>query len=733
MKKIDLRHASRNFPTMTQFEILDSLQWEISRLSTVNHPNCVQFHGIYQNQPNTRTYIVMEFCDGGTLQGVLKKSPSLSKRWQWSMEVSQGLAYLHGQGIIHRDLKSENVLLDTLGCAKLADLGVSQVDSLVENKTAIVVDQGLQDQRFIAPENVSQPRLSNQATDIYALGLVFWQIISGGVPQLPRSLGAGFLSAWSDGSIVERESIPSDCPLSYHKLIMDCWNNSPELRPNVQRIIEDLSGMGEELNHGEPKLFVYCQKLERFVYPKKLEGLYYLAPYVTQFQVTEPIETYWSTYETNQKSSSGNPPLDLFETFKNFLNEKEQRVLLFFGGSGLGKSLSTFLFAIDILKDWWNYLNQDGKKPNYLPLFIRPALNSWNFSELKGAFSKVIDFWGLGKLDVPFLIIIDGYDECAGNHSHLYNLPQHLGLPDHLECKLIITCRPAIFPKDKLMDYFSFQKTLQVYYFLPFKTTQILSYVSKKLGWTEKTREDYQVQLENSPSLRGILRNPFVLSLFVESWSTVSKRNFKQLKKHQIYDCFLEHWISSYKHLLSKNVHKILVGEFGNLQESFTSFASEIAFLAFKNNNIVLDPKVTVHSAWSSLEALILKDSDLTYSNPDFDLKLMKINQPDNFSASYLERRGSEPPVLIRLEKEGSITYHCYSALKDGSNQILDITLTKESEDLFSDCDKESIIRLSIHQNADLYVKISQLSKLKVSRRSVLTKTDYIQLKNSHL
>src|SRR5687767_6540547 len=64
LKNIDLAHAKKTFPSLTKAEMLESLQWEVSRLSTVSHPNCVQFYGTYQNKKG-RMYVVMEYCKGG--------------------------------------------------------------------------------------------------------------------------------------------------------------------------------------------------------------------------------------------------------------------------------------------------------------------------------------------------------------------------------------------------------------------------------------------------------------------------------------------------------------------------------------------------------------------------------------------------------------------------------------------------------------------------------------------
>lgn len=158
--------------------ILEAIQWEIVCSSLVCHPNVVQFYGAYEDTDTL--YLVTELCERGNLEQILKnkeKPITWAERWKWSLESAFGLFKLHQQGIIHRDLKADNILVNQHGQAALADLGVAQVDAFLQQDESPLVGRGVQSRRFKAPEVILNWAESTKESDIYAFGLVLWQIV----------------------------------------------------------------------------------------------------------------------------------------------------------------------------------------------------------------------------------------------------------------------------------------------------------------------------------------------------------------------------------------------------------------------------------------------------------------------------------------------------------------------------------------------------------------------------
>ena len=602
LKQIDLNHAIKKLDgNVSRAEVKEAMQWEVARLSTVSHPNLVQFYGLYQDGNEGYTYMVMEFCEGGTVQKALQKDVAWPQRWQWALQISEALAYLHQEGVLHRDLKAENILLDKQGRAKLADLGVAQVDALLQETEARVVATGFQDRRFIAPENISNETVSSKATDVYALGLVLWQLVTGSEPKnLGKTNYLNYLNQWKAGDRIERETIPNDCPEGIKQVILKCWEHNPDDRPTAQGVIAKLAALGPELAPQHYPLVTAAQKLEQLVHPKRKEMLAYIPPFVTQYSVDESIETYWNRVEAAKakegtteaevakvkEETNTNPPLTLAETFKEFIEKPNANTLLLLGEAGLGKTLTTYQWGDQLLEQWWAHINTGSLASAYFPLFIRPELPTWSHAGIKGAFQKVVSKYNLPKGIQP-LVFIDGYDELQLD-AEPTNLVEHLGLPELGHPKLIVSCRPRTVEQNAQEARFGFKGALTTRHFLPFSLDQLLGYLQQELSWEEKVYQDYKNTLGNVESVRTVLRNPFVLQLFKQSWETLSQRPLAELNRWQIYEGFMEHIIQANKTLLPIKVQKWLQGGHPNLLTSYQTFISEVAWQSFQQKGITL-------------------------------------------------------------------------------------------------------------------------------------------------
>ena len=617
LKRIDFEHARQRLD-LSEEEVAEALQWEVARLAAVRHPNLVHFYGVCHKDGTP--YLVMELCDRGSLRSALQKDKDAipaSRLWQWMLEITQGLAYLHSQGILHRDLKAENILIDQHGKAKLADLGVAQVDALLEVSEAQAVRQGLQDTNFIAPENVGagRHRLSSKATDIYALGLVFWQMVShGAAPDSWDKLAQGDVQ-YAAVKAGHRMPIPDNCPSPIKELILSCWHVRPQERATIADVLQRLQCMAPAL-HPDHALVSLAEHLEQALYGKREDARHYVPSHITRQRIEGPIERYWQRWEQSAtRGAMANAPLELQGELDAFTADPASGTLLLLGESGLGKSLGTYVMADRIQQQWWRHFADPDRhpKPPYMPVFIRAHAAGWSYPALKYAYADIARRYGFEPGQVAPLVFVDGYDECRMEEGQPGNLVDHLGLPPG--AKLIVTCRPDTVPEEQLRERFGFKGQLRTCHYLSFNSSQLLAYLKEHLGWDEATHRQYQAKLQGSADMRAALRNPFVLYLLWQSWETVSKQPLEQLTRSQIYAGFIEHMVNAGRSLLDKEVQQQLQAGHDALAPSFQAFARQVALLACQDHGITLPVARAdeTGSAWARLEELVRQEARQRY------------------------------------------------------------------------------------------------------------------------
>lgn len=155
---------------------------EAKALARLNHPHIVTIHDI--GQANGLYYIVMEYIDGANLRQMIN-AQSLSPQQILALvpQLCEALQYAHDEGIVHRDIKPENILVDKRGRAKVADFGLAKIlgDQLVHTSLT-ATQQVMGTLRYMAPEQMLGARDVDHRADLYALGVVFYELLTGDLP-----------------------------------------------------------------------------------------------------------------------------------------------------------------------------------------------------------------------------------------------------------------------------------------------------------------------------------------------------------------------------------------------------------------------------------------------------------------------------------------------------------------------------------------------------------------------
>uniref|UniRef100_A0A8C2TB30 mitogen-activated protein kinase kinase kinase n=1 Tax=Coturnix japonica TaxID=93934 RepID=A0A8C2TB30_COTJA len=209
-------------------KVRDQNETDIKHLRKLKHPNIIAFKGVCTQAP---CYcIIMEFCAQGQLYEVLragrKVTPSLLV--DWSMGIAGGMNYLHLHKIIHRDLKSPNMLITYDDVVKISDFGTSK--ELIDKSTKMSFAGTV---AWMAPEVIRNEPVSEKV-DIWSFGVVLWELLTGEIPYKDVDSSA---IIWGVGSNSLHLPVPSGCPDGFKVLLRQCWNSKPRNRPSFRQIL----------------------------------------------------------------------------------------------------------------------------------------------------------------------------------------------------------------------------------------------------------------------------------------------------------------------------------------------------------------------------------------------------------------------------------------------------------------------------------------------------------------
>src|SRR5262249_32719661 len=155
---------------------------EARALAKLNHPNIVSVYD--SGKAGDLYYFVMEFIDGVNLRQLLRTGHLLPREaLQIVPQICDALQFAHDEGIVHRDIKPENILLDKRGRVKIADFGIAKLLGAKPAEFTLTGPwQVMGTAHYMAPEQMAKPQEVDHRADIYSLGVVFYELLTGQLP-----------------------------------------------------------------------------------------------------------------------------------------------------------------------------------------------------------------------------------------------------------------------------------------------------------------------------------------------------------------------------------------------------------------------------------------------------------------------------------------------------------------------------------------------------------------------
>ncbi len=215
---------------------MKSLKLETSLAISLFHPNIVRIFGTLQME-NGFMGIVMEWADQGSLGGKMK-SLTFSQKVRVSLDICDGVAYLHAQKIAHRDLKPDNILLfGTEPKAKISDFGTSKVIQTMITNTSMAGTP-----KYAAPELMEQGLQFGRSVDVFSLAIIFYELFSG-LDSFPgcKTIVQVVTAILKD----KRPDFPSGFPDSIKDVIRKGWSKDQKDRPDVKAFWTELKKLDE--------------------------------------------------------------------------------------------------------------------------------------------------------------------------------------------------------------------------------------------------------------------------------------------------------------------------------------------------------------------------------------------------------------------------------------------------------------------------------------------------------
>ena len=295
---------------MRNAELVERFKQEARLQASLIHPNIVALHTFFMHE--NMLYMVMEYAQGITLKEVIKQKGKLdeSTAKHLMLQILEGVGFAHQKGIVHRDLKPSNIMIDSNLDVKIMDFGIAKV---LGDRGMTKTGTKMGTLYYMSPEQVKAEKDIDQRTDIYSLGIIYYEMLTGKVPfNTDTESDFEVMREIVDGNTATRIRNLNTLSLNVKNIIskmttnqknsryITCYNCSEEIKGNgtVNNIIKtpepkiqiiEKPKTIEKPNLIEPEM-VYVEKGSFTRYSNKLKEEYVITLdsfYIGKYQVTQ--------------------------------------------------------------------------------------------------------------------------------------------------------------------------------------------------------------------------------------------------------------------------------------------------------------------------------------------------------------------------------------------------------------------------------------------------------------
>ncbi|OMJ81088.1 hypothetical protein SteCoe_18499 [Stentor coeruleus] len=212
-------------------KLIKLIQKEVNILKTLNHPNIIKYYQTDLDIHNNEISIIIEYASNGNLQTFVSEFKPLSHKvlQRFTREILMALSYMHGKGIIHRDLKCSNILIAEDSSIKLSDFGLSK---LIESDDKVLEIAGT---LYWMPPEMFTNRGYSFAADVWSLGCTVVEMMTGSPPWANTyKLVKDIIKAITSPN--NFPEIPS-CSAELKDFLLKCFTRKPEDRPSAEELL----------------------------------------------------------------------------------------------------------------------------------------------------------------------------------------------------------------------------------------------------------------------------------------------------------------------------------------------------------------------------------------------------------------------------------------------------------------------------------------------------------------